>query len=111
LHHDVAAPSANFRNPFRSRIVQTSRPERTRSLANLYLKPGNENFCMTALLDFAGVGGLEEQLYRFLKVVASGLDCVPLAGYIQFRAQRNIPTPFAFDDRGDLLDVFHVHTF
>ena len=39
--------------PCRERMAQTSRPERTRSLPNLYLKTSDKNLLVTTSLDLA----------------------------------------------------------
>lgn len=44
--------------PCVSRMRQASRPDRTRSLANSNLEASNQDFCVQALPDFAGRGGL-----------------------------------------------------
>src|SRR5216683_4021150 len=86
LHRDMAAFAADFGEPLAARILQTSRPERTRSLPNLYLKPGNKHFRVLTLLDLAGVGRFKKQLHSFLEVPARRFNALPLAGNVQFRA-------------------------
>jgi hypothetical protein len=47
-------------NPWRERMMQTSRPERTRSLANLDLKPGYKQFGVPAPFDLRRVRRFKE---------------------------------------------------
>jgi hypothetical protein len=47
-------------NPFRSRIRQTSSPDRTRSLPNRNLNLRNEDLTAESSGHFGWVGGLEE---------------------------------------------------
>jgi len=45
-------------------MAQTSRPERTRSLPNLYLEPRDKNFGVTAAFYLARICRLKKQLDR-----------------------------------------------
>src|SRR3990172_11363105 len=55
-------------NPWPSRMRQTSRPERTRSLPMRDVEPGDEDLAPQALLDLGGVRAFEEKLHRFPEV-------------------------------------------
>ena len=68
-------------------MAQTSRPDKTRNLPNLDLKPGYENLGVLATFDLRAVGGFEKQLYRFLQILAGRLDSIALACNINFGAQ------------------------
>jgi hypothetical protein len=85
-----------------------SRLDSTRNLPNLDLKPGYEEFGMTALLDFRGIRSFQKQFHRFLQVVTRGFNGAALAGYVELRAQGNVAVPFTFNDRGNLPQLFHV---
>jgi hypothetical protein len=89
-------------------MLQTSRPDSTRSLANLDLKPGYKKLGMSAPLDFRGVCGFKKQLNSLLQILTRLFNGVTLAGYVQLRTQGNVAVTFAFNDRGDLSQVFHV---
>src|SRR6266478_4053775 len=68
-------------------MAQTSRPERTRSLPNLYLEPRDKNFGVTAAFYLARIA---------------------LAGYVEFRAKPDIAVTFPLNNRGELLCLLHT---
>ena len=63
---------------------------------------------MQACLNLTGRSGFKKQPKRFLKIPSSFFDCVTLAGDIQFRAERHISIPFAFDNRCK-LPFHHIY--
>src|SRR5271165_6407101 len=89
-------------NPCRTRSAQSSRPEKTRSLPNFYLKPGDKDFRMPAALDLARVSRFQEKFNRLLQVLACIFDGVSLARNIELRAQGHIPIAFALNNRSHL---------
>jgi hypothetical protein len=88
-------------------MAHTSRPDKTRNLPNLDLKPGYKDLGVLAALDLRTVGGLKEQLDRFLQIVPGSLDRIALACDINFGAKANVAIAFALDNRGELLYVLH----
>ena len=88
-------------------MLQTSRPERVRSLPNLHVERCDVELALEALPDLTLARSLEEKGDRLLDVVASLLDVVALAGNVEFGAQGNIAVPFAVDPGGDMLDALH----
>jgi hypothetical protein len=88
-------------------MAQTSRPDRTRNLPNLNLKPGYKNLGVLAALDLRAVGGLKEQLDRFLQIFPGSLDRIALACDINFGAQADIAVTLALNNGGELLYVLH----
>jgi hypothetical protein len=95
--------------PFGS-ILQTSRPERTLSLPNLHLEPGDENFRMPSLLNLARVGSFKKQLDRFLEIIPGRFNRLSLTRYIKFGTERNVSVTFALNDCRE-LDLFHASPF
>src|SRR5580698_4272883 len=93
-------------NPRRERMAHTSRPDRTRSLPNLYLESGDEHFSVPSALDLTFVGGFQEQFNRFLQILAGGFDAVALTGNVKLGAQSDIA--IAFDNRRELLHCLHM---
>jgi|HubBroStandDraft_5_1064220.scaffolds.fasta_scaffold835695_2 hypothetical protein len=89
-------------------MAHTSRPERTRSLPNLYLESGDEHFSVPSALDLTFVGGFQEQFNRFLQILAGGFDSVALTGNVKLGAQSDIAIAFAFDNRRELLHCLHM---
>jgi hypothetical protein len=81
-------------------MAQTSRPEKTRSLPNLYLESGNKDLSVPSALDLTFVGGFQERFNRFLKIPAGGFDTVALAGNVEFGTQSDVAIAFAFNDGG-----------
>ena len=77
----------------RCEIRQTSRPERTRSLANRDLDAGHIDFAAQAAINFLCGGGFEEQTQRFSQIVARFGHGVSLAGDIHFRHKARYPSP------------------
>jgi hypothetical protein len=61
-------------NPCCSRILQTSEPERTRSLPNGHLNLRDENFTVQPLRNFRRRGGREEEREGFDEIGARFLD-------------------------------------
>jgi hypothetical protein len=88
-------------------MAQTSRPDKTRNLPNLDLKPGYKNLGVLAALDLRSVGGFKEQLYRFLQILPGSLDGIALTCDINFGAKADIAVAFALNDGGELLYVLH----
>src|SRR3989344_4895938 len=86
--------------PCLPRIRQTSRPDRTRSLATCRFEGGDQYLGVQALLDFSGIGGFQKQFHRFLQIGCCFLDGWSLAGDIQLRTQGNIEIAFALQNRG-----------
>jgi len=82
--------------------VHTCFPERMRSLPNGDFHAGHIHVLMQARLELSLGGSLEKELDRLLEIVSSLFDRAALAGDIQFRAERDIRRPVAFDDRGKL---------
>src|SRR3989344_9521643 len=95
--------------PCLPRIRQTSRPDRTRSLATCRFESGDQYLGVQALLDFSGIGGFQEQLHRFLQIGCCFLDRWPLTGDIQLRTQGNIQITFALQNRG-IQVLSHVYS-
>jgi hypothetical protein len=48
---------------------------------------------------FGRIGTFQKQLDRFLQIRGSGFNCVPLAGDVELRAERDISRPFFLYDR------------
>lgn len=94
-------------NPSASRILQTSRPDRTRSLPNHHLNTGDEHFAVKPPRDLRCLGRFEEQLERFDQVLPSRFNGVALTRDVQFRAERDIGIVLAFDDGRKLARGFH----
>ena len=69
------------------RIKQTSRPDRTRSLANANVESSDVYLAVSTLSDFRIARGLEEQLDGLHQISAGFLNRVPLTGYIDLRTQ------------------------
>src|SRR5260370_25861469 len=93
--------------PCLARMLQTSRPERVRSLPNLHVERCDVELALEALPDLTLARRLEEEGDRLLDVVASLLDAVALAGNVEFGAQGNVAVPFAVDPGSDMLDALH----
>jgi hypothetical protein len=55
-----------FWKPFRARMSQTSRPEKTRSLPNLDLELGYKNLRMLPSFNLRRVCSFQEKLYSLL---------------------------------------------
>src|SRR2546426_8402093 len=94
--------------PCLARMLQTSRPERVRSLPNLHVERCDVELALEALPDLTLARSLEEDGDRLLDVVASLLDVVALAGNVEFGAQGNVAVPFAVDPGSDMLDALHA---
>ena len=48
---------------------------------------------------FGRIGTFQKQLDRFFQICGSGFHCVSLAGYVEFRTERDIFRPFFLHDR------------
>ncbi len=111
LHDDVTSATAHLAMPCRSRMAQTSRPDKVRSLPNGNLELRYENLATDAFLDFFGRSALEEELERFSQVFPSRLDRVALAGDIEFRAQRHVAVAFTLNNCCEsLVHTVYTHT-
>ena len=88
-------------------MAQTSRPDKTRNLPNLDLKPGDENLGVSTALNLRAVGSLKKQLDCFLQISPGFFDGIPLACDIYLGAQTDIALTFALDNGRQLLYVFH----
>ena len=108
LHCYVAPLRRTSENPLAARMAQISRPESTRSLPNLDLKPRHKQFGMPAPFDFCWVRGFKKQLYCLSQIVTRGFDRVALAGNIQLGAQGNVTSALTFNDRSDVSKLFHI---
>ena len=84
--------------PLAASILQTSRPERTRSLPNRDLQTRHEDFIVHALLYLAGIGGFKEKLQRFLQIAPCLFNAAALARDVELRAQRDVTAVFLFND-------------
>jgi hypothetical protein len=89
-------------------MLQTSRPERTRSLVTPHLKAGYEDFRVQAGPHFSSVGSLQEQPHRFLQILSRLFNRPPLAGNVEFGAQGNITIAFSLDNGRELMRALHV---
>ena len=87
---------------------QTSRPERTRSLANRDLDLGHIDLAAQAPVDFPGGRGLEKQRERLGEVVARLGHGRALARDIDLGAERHVAVALAFDDSGQ-ASVHRTH--
>src|SRR5262245_30482829 len=94
-------------NPAASRILHTSRPERTRSLPNRYLDAGDEHFSMQAALDFARIRGFEKELQRFDQILLRRFNRLVLTCNIELRAQCHIPVVFPLNHGRQLVRRLH----
>src|SRR5467141_237056 len=79
--------------PCLARMLQTSRPERVRSLPNLHVERCDVELALEALPDLTLARSLEEEGDRLLDVVASLLDVVALAGNVEFGGTRQRSRP------------------
>src|ERR687898_742222 len=79
------------------KTAQTSLPDRTRNLANVYLYLCNEHLVTKPFLDFFRGSRLEKKFQRLTQIIPRGFNGVTLACDIQFRTQRNISVALAFD--------------
>src|SRR5207249_3664533 len=85
--------------PWDSSILQTSRPERRRSLAMLGFESRHVDFGVQAPFDFGGISTFQEQSNRLFQVSRSFLDRCTLAGHVELRAKSHVQIAFFFDDR------------
>lgn len=88
-------------------MVQTSEPERTRSLPNGHLNLGDEDFAVQALRNFSWSGGLEKKRECFDKIGARFFNGCALACDIEFRAERDEAIVFALNYCRHLPQVGH----
>jgi hypothetical protein len=95
-------------NPWRDKMAQTCRPEKTRSLPNFYLESRDKNFSVSSALDLTLVSGLQKQFNGFLKILAGRLNGVTLAGNVELGAQSDVTIPFTLDDGRQLLHALHI---
>ena len=93
--------------PCSARILHTSRPERRRSLPNRDIEGGYIDLRVKASCDLLRRCCFEEEREGFLEVGACLLDRIPLAGDVEFRAQRDEPVLFALDHCRNPLDMLH----
>src|SRR2546422_7804300 len=84
--------------PWDSSILQTSRPERRRSLAMLGFESRHVDFGVQAPFDFGGIRTFQEQSNRLLQVSRSFLHRCTLAGQFELPAKNPLQFPFFFDD-------------
>ena len=82
--------------------MQTSRPDKRRSLPNHHLDVRNEHLGAQPAGDFRLVRGLEEQLQRFDEVGPCGLDGVALARDVELRAECDVRVVFPLDNRSQV---------
>lgn len=61
---------------------------------------GDKHLGMEAAFDFGRIGAFEKEFDRFFEIGCGRFDRLSLAGYVQFRAERDIARAFLFDDRG-----------
>jgi hypothetical protein len=92
-------------------MAHTSRPERTRSLPNLDLKPRYKYFGVPPSFDLCWIRRLEEELDRLLQIRASAFDGIALARYIEFGTEPYVSIALAFNDRRKRLRLFHEYAF
>jgi hypothetical protein len=93
--------------PWRERMPQTSRPERTRSLPNLNLKSRDKYFRMPTPFDLCRVRTLKEEFDGFLQVRSSGFYAVTLARNIELGTKSDVCIALAFNNGCKLLHLFH----
>jgi hypothetical protein len=86
LHHDMTAALPHPKKPWWPRMAQTSLPERTRSLPNLYLKPSDKYFGALSSFDLGRICRFEEKLDGLLQIQAADSMVSPLARDIEFGA-------------------------
>jgi len=108
LHDDVTALCRTFVKPFLPRMVQTSRPERTRSLPNLNLDLSYENLRVLPRFDFRRLRGLKKKLDCFLQIGACILDAIALARDIELGTQGDISATLSLDNCRELPNVLHI---
>jgi len=94
-------------NPFCSRILQTSKPARTRSLPNRDLDLSYEDLAVEAARNLGWGGGFEKERKRFNEVRTCLFDRIALACDVEFRAECYKPVVFTLDDRRHLSQVRH----
>jgi len=107
LHYDMATPLSHSTKPCLAGIAQTSRPESTRSLTNLDLKPRHKHFGVSPPLYLGWIRRLEKKLDRLLQVSTSALDGVTLARNVKLETKSNVCIALALNDCRKLLRPFH----
>src|SRR3990172_8614306 len=85
-------------NPWPSRMRQTSRPERTRSLPMRDVEPGDEDLAPQVLLDLGGVRAFEEKLHRFPEVGRGFFHGGALTRHVQLGAEGHVAVAVALHD-------------
>ena len=94
-------------NPFCSKILQVSEPERTRSLPNRHLDLGYEYFALKSPGNLRRRCRFKKQGKRLDEIGACLFNRCALAGDVQLRTQRYESVVFAFNDRGHLSSISH----
>ena len=90
-------------NRFRSRIWQTSSPERTRSLPNRNLDLRDEDLGAQTVANFGRVRSLEEQRKRFYQIRSGLFDRRALTCNVEFRTKRHKSIVFSLDNSRQAL--------
>ncbi len=89
--------------PCRARIAQTSRPDRTRSLANDRLNARHVKLIRVAARQLLLRRRFQEARYGLLQIGARLSHRPPLAGRAQLGAERHVPIILTPNDRRQLL--------
>jgi hypothetical protein len=92
LHYDVATSLADFRKALTGGMAQTSRPDKTRNLPNLDLKPGDENLGVSTALNLRAVGSLKKQLDCFLQIFPGFFDGIAECGIWKQCQRKAVPS-------------------
>ena len=79
-----------------------------RSLPNLYLDPGDKHVVAQAALDFARVGGFQEELECPNEVRASFFDHIALARNIQLSAESEVAGSLPLDNCRELACLAQI---
>ncbi len=87
------------------RILRTSRPDRTRSLPNRYLDPGDKHLAVQPSRDLGRICRLKEQLQRLDQFRSRGFDRVGLAREVELGTQSHASQVLPFDDGGELASA------
>src|SRR6266536_5823441 len=97
------------RKPCCSRIWQTSRPERTRSLPTLRQELRYEDVSVPTFLHLFRIRRLQEEIDGFSQIVQSVFDGAALTCDIKLRAESDIDIVFLFNDGGEESLAFGSH--